>query len=215
MVGRKGFFSPASIVGFGYAPFVEVGTDAVASSRARTTFCYRAVVLIFVLAVALSIASTSPISGLKLLLSSDQHFGAEDDAVNNAVPIPGGVWSLLKQDADVQEVLQHQNPPLKAPPRTWFSAAVIHLHGASGNDLVVQGEGRLMGANVTEFWVFTETPRGPKLVLKIPAHDLAIRDIESGGYKIIEASAVIAGHVSTLTYKFDGNQYILYRRGSD
>ena len=80
---------------------------------------------------------------------------------------------------------------------------------------MVQGEGAMMGANVTEFWVFAETPRGSRLVLKAPAHDLVIRDIASGGYKIIEASAVIAGHVSTLTYKFDGNQYILYRRRSD
>jgi hypothetical protein len=161
--------------------------------------------LMTVLTVALSIASAS----------FDQHFSAEDDGVKNAVPIPDGVWSLLKHDTDVQKVLENQSPALKAPPRAWFSATVVHLHGESGNDLVVQGEGQMMGANVTEFWVFAETPRGPKLVLKVPAHDMVIRDAESGGYKVIEASAVIAGRVSTRTYKFDRNQYNLDPRGSD
>ena len=71
----------------------------------------------------------------------------------------------------------------------------------------------MMGANVTEFWVFAETSRGPKLVLRIPAHDLLIRQTESGGYRIIEASAITAAaHVSTLTYKFDGNHYVRSRK---
>jgi hypothetical protein len=52
-------------------------------------------------------------------------------------------------------------------------------------------------------------PHGPELLLKVSAHDLVIRDIESSGDKIIEASAVIAGNVSTLIYKFNGSQYIL------
>jgi hypothetical protein len=168
-----------------------------------------------VLAVALSVASISPNSNANMSRSSDQHFSAEDDCVKNAVPIPGDVWSVLKQDTDVQEVLQHQNPPLKVLPRTWFCAAVVHLHGTSENDLVVQAEGEMRGANVTEFWVFAGAPQGLKLVLKIPAHDLMIRDIESGGYKIIEASAATAVRVSTLIYKFDGHQYILYRRGGN
>jgi hypothetical protein len=102
---------------------------------------------------------------------------------------------------------------VKTPANTWFSAAFVHLHGAIGNDLVVQGEGPMMGANVTEFWVFAETARGPKLVLKVPAHDLLIRETESGGYRIIEASAITAAtHVSTLTYRFDGNHYVLSRK---
>jgi hypothetical protein len=168
--------------------------------------------LIPVLAVALSVASVLSNSDANMLRSSDRHFSAEDDCVENAVPIPGEVWSVLKQDTDVQEVLRYQNPPLKVLPKTWFCAAVVHLHRTSGNDLVVQAEGKMTGANVTEFWVFAASPQGPKLVLKIPAHDLVIRDIESGGYKIIEASAVTARHVSTSIYKFDGHKYILYRR---
>jgi hypothetical protein len=165
-----------------------------------------------VLVTMLSIASILPNSESNLLRSSDLHFSAEDAGVKNSVSIPNGVWLLLKQDADVQEVLENQNPPLKAPPRTWFSAVAVHLGGANGDVLVVQGESQMMGANVTEFWVFGEAPPGPKLLLKVSAHDLVIRDVESGGDKIIEASAVIAGHVSTLIYKFNGSQYILYRQ---
>ena len=71
--------------------------------------------LIPVLAVALNIASASSNSP-NLLRASDPHFSAENDGVKNAVPIPDGVWSLLKQDADVQRALDYQSPPLKAPP---------------------------------------------------------------------------------------------------
>jgi hypothetical protein len=166
-----------------------------------------------VLAFTLCIASVAQNLDSNPVQFSGLHFSAEDEGVKNAVPIPEDVWSLLKQDDDVLEVLKHQSPPVKTPPRTWFSAALVHLHGAIGNDLVVQGEGPMMGANVTEFWVFAETSRGPKLVLRIPAHDLLIRETESGGYRIIEASAITAtAHVSTLTYKFDGNHYVLSRK---
>jgi hypothetical protein len=164
-----------------------------------------------ILCIALCIAAFA--SNLNPLRHADLHFSAEDDSVKNAVPIPGDIWSLLKQDADVSDAAQNQTPPTKSPPRAWFSAARVHLHGSSANDLVVMGRGPIRGANMTTFWVFADTLRGRKLVLKLPAHDLVIRDAESDGYKIIDASAVIgAAHVSTLTYKFDGNHYILSRK---
>jgi hypothetical protein len=168
-----------------------------------------------VLAVVLSVAQISQNPDSGWLRAADLHFSAEDFSVKNAVPIPDGIWSLLKQDTGVRELLQNRNPPLGDPPRAWFSATVAHLHGASENDLVVQAEGELSGANVTDFWVFAETPHGPRQVLKTSGHDLVIRNLKSDGYKIIEARAVIAGHVSTLTYKFNGSQYILYRRASE
>lgn len=155
--------------------------------------------LIPVLAFTLCIASVTQNLDSNPEQSSDLHFSAEDEGVKNAVPTPDGVWSLLKQDDDVREALQNQNSTVKTPPRTWVSAAIVHLHEASENDLVVQGQGPMMGANVTEFWVFAETSHGPKLVLKIPAHDLLIREARSGGYKIIEASAITAAtHVSNV-----------------
>jgi hypothetical protein len=166
-----------------------------------------------VLAFTLCIASVAQNLDANPVHFSGMHFSAEDEGVKNAVPIPEDVWALLKQDDDVPEVLKHQNPTAKSSPRTWFSAAFVHLHQAIGNDFVVQGEGPMMGANMTGFWVFSETSRGPKLVLKISAHDLLIRDTKSGGYRIIEASAVTAAtHVSTLTYKFDGDHYVLSRK---
>jgi len=66
----------------------------------------------------------------------------------------------------------------------------------------------MMGANVAEFWVFAETEHGPKLVLKVPTHDLLLLNHISSGYSVIEASTVIAQHVSTLTCTFDGSRYV-------
>jgi hypothetical protein len=148
----------------------------------------------------------------KSFQSSALHFSAEDEVVKNAVPIPDEVWSLLMEDIDVRDVLQHQTPPLSVPPKNWFSATFVHLHEQRENDLAVQGEGPMMGANVTEFWVFAATERGPKLVLKVPAHDLVLRNRVSNGYRVIEASAITASRVSTLTYSFDGSHYVPTRK---
>ncbi|WP_433963965.1 hypothetical protein [Tunturiibacter gelidiferens] len=177
----------------------------------KTALCHCAFMLLPKLAVALSIAVVSANPGTNPLQSSDLHFSAEDVDVKDAVPISDEIWSLLKEDIDVRDQLQRQNAPLKDP-KNWFSAAVVHLHKANEYDLVVQGEGPMMGANVTEFWVFAETKRGPKLVLKAPAHDLLLRNHVSNGYRIIEASAVTALRVSTLTYTFDGNHYVLIQK---
>lgn len=164
-----------------------------------------------ILSLALCIVAVT--WNLNPLQHADLHFSAEDDSVKNPVPIPEAIWLILQDDADVQTIEQHQTPPIRNPPRSWFSAARVHLHGSSANDLVVQGVGSIAGANVSTFWVFADTGRGPTLLLKTPAHDLVIRDAESNGYKVIEASAVIAAaHVVTLTYHFDGELYRLFSR---
>jgi hypothetical protein len=164
------------------------------------------------LVVALSITLVSTNSAVNPLQTADVHFSAEDELVKNAVPIPDEIWPLLKVDSDVQDQLRRQTPPLKDPPKNWFSAAFVHLREQNENDLVVQGEYPMMGANVTEFWVFAETNRGPQLVLKVPAHDLFLLNRVSNGYRVIEASAVTALHVSTSTYTFDGSHYVPVRK---
>jgi hypothetical protein len=168
--------------------------------------------LIGLLSIALCIVSVASNAAVNALHHADLHFSAEN-SVKNAVPVPEAIWSLLKEDADVREVEERETPPIRNPPRNWFSAARVHLHTPRANDFIVQGEGPLMGANLSTFWVFGDTASGAKLLLKIPAHDLVIRDAESNGYKVIEASAVIAAaHVVTLTYKFNGERYLLSSR---
>jgi hypothetical protein len=193
------------------APLFLLARRACASNSLASS-CYRASMVMPALAFALCVASIAQNLDSNSAQFSGLHFSAEDEGVKNAVPIPEDVWSLLKQDDDVREVLKRQSPTVKTLPREWFSAAFVHLHQANENDLVVQAEGPMMGANMTEFWVFRRDVTRSQLVLKIPAHDLLIRETESGGYKIIEASAITAAtHVSTLTYKFDGNHYALSR----
>jgi hypothetical protein len=134
-------------------------------------------------------------------------FSAEDAPSAKAVAIPQNVWRVLKEDQNVQTVLMNDDPPLSEPPRSWFAGFPVKLRGEAASDLVVQGEDRLLGANVTTFWVFLQTPSGPKLVLTLPAHDLTIMPTRWHGYRKIAAAAATAVRAWSTTFCFDGSRY--------
>jgi hypothetical protein len=148
------------------------------------------------LAIALFLASGAH--------GTDLRFSAEDPHPERSVELRSDLWSALQQDADVREVADQRSGGRAQ--REWFIANPVHLH-QNEDDVVVQGEGPILGANVTTFWIFAENRGRPKLLLKVPAHDLFIRAKTSHGYRVIEAVAVIKGRVVTLTYTFDGEQY--------
>jgi len=80
------------------------------------------------------------------------------------------------------------------------------------NDLVVVGKSLLQGANVTTFWVFTRGISGTKLVLSVPAHDLAIETSRTKGYRDIKVMMATAGRVSSAMFRFDGQKYQTAKR---
>jgi hypothetical protein len=131
----------------------------------------------------------------------------EDEPGANTSAIPSQIWRVLIADRDVQTVSVHQDPPLSEPPRSWFAAFPVSLHGEGDSDFVVQAEDRLRGANVTTFWVFLQTTDGPKLVLTLPAHDLTVENVRSHGYRKIEAGAATAVKAWTKTFCFNGSEY--------
>lgn len=133
-------------------------------------------------------------------------FSMEDEPANT-IAIPPQVWKVLIEDRDVRTVSASEDPPLSEPPRSWFAAFPVSLHGEGTSDLVIQAEDRLQGANVTTFWVFLQTLGGPKLVLTLPAHDLTVEAVRSHGYRKIEAGAATAVRVWTRTFCFNGSEY--------
>jgi len=109
----------------------------------------------------LTSVGVSPATGRELHQVEQSDFSAEDAAVRKPVAIPQRVLTNLEKDETVQNVLRDQNIQPGDLPASWFSASAIHLSGSKATDLIVVGEPPLVGGNVTLFWVFRATPRGP------------------------------------------------------
>lgn len=140
-------------------------------------------------------------------LHEQMTFSAEDVSVKQPARIPPDVWALLQKDSNVLDVLNSQNLQPSQLPASWFAASEVHLDGAQENDLVVVGKSLLQGANVTMFWAFTRGISGTKLVLSVPAHDLAIETNRTKGYRDIKVMMATAGRVSSAMFRFDGQMY--------
>ena len=121
--------------------------------------------------------------------------------------IPQDAWKILQKDSYVQNVLDYENLTAEQLPRSWFLASAVHLDGPQENDLLVIANNKLMGANVTTFWLFTQTPKGMKLVLTAPAHDLFIKSSRSHGHRDIHMVKMTGARILSTTFRYDGNQF--------
>jgi hypothetical protein len=135
------------------------------------------------------------------------HFSAEDETVHRPADIPQDAWKILQKDSYVQNVLDYENLTAEQLPRSWFLASAVHLDGPQENDLLVIANNKLMGANVTTFWLFMQTPNGVKLVLTAPAHDLFIKSSRSHGHRDIKMVGMTAIRIMSVTFRYDGNHY--------
>jgi hypothetical protein len=143
------------------------------------------------------------------------HFSAEHTGVEEQVPIPEDVLAILRQDEMVRTLLEDEKLSAEKLPRTWFSASAIHLSNPGQVDLVVVGEGPILGANVTTFWVFCSTPHGHELVLTAPEHDLVVKRGRWKGYREIELTSATAVGFSRMLLRWDGRKYAAYREKSE
>jgi len=135
------------------------------------------------------------------------HFSAEDENVQRPADIQQDAWKILQKDSGVQNVLENENLTAEQLPRSWFLASAVHLGGPQESDLIVIARSELMGANLTTFLLFMQTPKGMKLVLTAPAHDLFIKSSRSHGHRDIKMFAMTAIRIMSVTFHYDGNQY--------
>ena len=141
-------------------------------------------------------------------------FSAEDETVKSPVPIPDDAWAILKAERYVQNVLESVNLTPDLLPRSWFSAAIVHLHGDKEKDLIVMAEGEMTGGNISPFWVFLDTPQGMKLVLNTSAHDVSIKHSQWHGYRVIEFSGATCCEISRTWLRYENGEYRDYRHST-
>jgi hypothetical protein len=167
------------------------------------------------LLVALTFCGAGTSEGKDSHSSEQLQFSAADAGVDRPVPMPQGVWNVLRTDELVRDTLKGEDISPEKIPLSWFSVSAIHLSSSKKVDFVVMGEGPLRGANVIPFWVFCATARGYAMVLTAPAFELDVKNTRWKGHRDIELSSLTAVQMSTVSLRFDGERYVEYRSTSE
>jgi hypothetical protein len=141
-------------------------------------------------------------------------FSAEDETLTRPASIPSEVTAMLAQDSDVKDALTDEHLGPDAVPSSWFLASEIHLRNAREKDLIVVAKGPLMGANVTIFLIFRPGDLRYELLLKAPAHTMAVKSARSNGYEDVELWSATAITESSVLCRFDAGAYRLSTRNS-
>lgn len=146
---------------------------------------------------------------------SEWHFSAENDGSYPSAEIPVTVLRLISHDEGVRNLLDRQKPPQKTVPRAWLSASKVHLKNKDESDIVVQGTGPMLGANVTTFWVFRLNGDNADLLSEIVAHDLIIRLPRKDGYLTVDAVSATASSVTTVSFQMKNGKYAKWLQNTE
>jgi hypothetical protein len=157
--------------------------------------------------VVIALASIVP-QGVRAQATEQTTFSAEDASVRKPVALPADVLFALKNDSFAADAFR------EAVPSSCFSASAIRL-GPREDDLIVEAEGALRGANVNMFWVFLATPQGHRLVLKEPAHTLVVENARTKDYRDITLSYATEGTMTTEYLRFNGKKYALHHQKTE
>lgn len=65
----------------------------------------------------------------------------------------------------------------------------------------------MLGANITQFWVFCASRDTYRLVLQVGAHDLNVTDRVRRGYREIQLLSATGVGVHEVKLRFDGEEY--------
>jgi hypothetical protein len=134
-------------------------------------------------------------------------FTAENDQMDRPIKVPENVLQILGGDGHVANAMKTAGVGGSRPPADWFSASEIHLANQGELDIIVIGASRMRGANINPFWLFRKIQGGYQLVLTTAAHELAVLDTKSDGFRDVRVYTMTADTVVTTTFKFNGRNY--------
>ncbi len=60
---------------------------------------------------------------------------------------------------------------------------------------------------MTTFWIFRPKQGDYELIFNAPAHDVAVKETRSDGYRDVEVTTATGVRISKVLYKFDGAMY--------
>jgi hypothetical protein len=140
-------------------------------------------------------------------------FGAELK-IRRPTPLPGEVLRLLRADEDVRRRCLQQGGGDEAIRPELFVASRSHLAGAGPPALIVTSAKLnpcLGGTNIDTYWVFSLDPGGYRLLLKTNVLNLYVLKSRTKGLSDIRAQEATGVDVLYTIFKFDGNEYKVWR----
>lgn len=151
----------------------------------------------------------------KSAMPSEQMSFGYEIKVKRPVKLPRQILKLLKNDVDVREVCSAQSVTQDHIESDSFVTSHINLNVEGSASLIVtsadNGSCYLGGANTGPFWIFYLTRTGYRLGLKERTHDLDVLRTKTRGFNDIRSMRPLGPHVVVTIFKFDGNQYKVWR----
>ncbi len=137
-------------------------------------------------------------------------FDAESSTVTNPIPVPPEMLKLLSVDEDVKLAAKNQKEQGVVIPQEWFSASLVSTSRSNEKLYLLVGNGPLVGAHVTTFWLVKEgrPGTGPSVLLKETADRLEIGKADSSGYPRITAVRLTATSMGDTVYRFTAGKYV-------
>lgn len=134
-------------------------------------------------------------------------FGAEDEKLQNPIPLPVGIKRLLAVDPYIVDSGSTEKLAPDDLPDSWFMASYVHLAGPDEKDVIVVGQCPICGANVAPFWVFRPINGGFQKILFTGALGIEVKRARTNGYRNIESGSVTMQQPNMETWRFDGEEY--------
>ena len=136
-----------------------------------------------------------------------QNFNSEGK-LRNAAKIPAGILTQLEKTDEVKHCLQSSEEEVKFG-AGWFRAATINLNDDGRADYLVKSERScLYGPRAATWWIFSQGPRGFKLVFNDSVLWLSIERRKTKGYRDISTETTMMNIIRN-TWKFNGREYKL------
>jgi hypothetical protein len=120
--------------------------------------------------------------------------------------------NFYRKTKDVRQVMQSQHSPLtSAAPKGWFYASFISRANSDRKLYLVIGNGPLIGAHATTFWLVKGGggESSPTIIFKATADQLKIGRTDASGYPEITAVRLTATSVADAVYHFVSGKYVL------
>ena len=129
-----------------------------------------------------------------------------EEGIAEPIEIPSiALGLILDKASDIVDSCKADSEAL----RKCVAGSNINLNGDGYLDLVVMGQGKLLGANVTSFWILLGQKDGYRLVLKTEALQIVVGKKRTNGLLNIDTVAITANTIITSQYVFRRKNYQL------
>lgn len=142
----------------------------------------------------------------KTVSNSSQSIFHAEEGIEHSIEIPSDVlYGILKSGSSIPKDCI-DNPISENP---CFVASNALLNEDNYSDIIVMGQGQMLGANVTTFWAFEGSDTGYRLVLTAVGLQLIIGENKRNRFYQIDVARMTASEIFLQHYEYEKSEYQL------